>query len=65
MAVLFGESELGGNDYASEESAPSRLSSELARDISPKQAAAAISDDQNATHNRAGMTLSSSAGWVT
>jgi len=54
-----------GNGYASDPSAPSRSSSETARDISPKQAAVAISDDQNATQSRAGMTFSFSAGWVT
>jgi hypothetical protein len=64
----FAKSEISGNDYASDElpePPPSRLSSETARDISPKQAAVAISDDQNATHSRAGMTFPSSAGWVT
>jgi hypothetical protein len=54
--------ENSGSDYASGSSL--RLSSETARDISPKQAAVAISDDQNATQSRAGMTVSSSADWV-
>jgi hypothetical protein len=38
------------------------LSTGTAREISPKQAALAISDDQNAIHSKAGMTFSSSAG---
>ena len=61
----FAKSEFSGNDYVSDEPPPSRLSGETAREISPKQAAVAISDVQNATHSRAGMTFSSSAGWVT
>jgi hypothetical protein len=61
----LGKLEFGGEGYASDPSSPLGLSSETARDISPKQAAVAISDDQNATHSRAGMTFSSSAGWVT
>jgi hypothetical protein len=59
---LFGRPELRRNDYASGTMPPSRLSSVTTRDISPKQAALAISDDQNATQSKAGMTLSSSAG---
>jgi hypothetical protein len=49
------------NDYAS---GLTRLSTKGGRDISPKHAAAAISDDQNATQSRASMTISSSADWV-
>ena len=63
--TAFGKPEFGGSDYARGASVRSRLSIETARDISPKQAAAAINDDQNATQSRAGMTFSSSAGWVT
>src|SRR5262249_2233285 len=55
----------GGKRYASEPSVPARLSSEAARDISPKQVAVAISDDQKAIQSKAGMTFSSSASWVT
>jgi len=61
----FRKAEFDGKDYVSAPPSSPRLSSETARDISPKQAAVAISDDQNATHSRAGMTFSSSAGWVT
>jgi hypothetical protein len=53
------------SDYASGVPPQLRLSSETARDISPKQVALAISDDQNTTQSRAGMTISSSADWVT
>ena len=53
-----------GGDQASGVPAWLRLSTETVRDISPKQAAVAISDDQNATQSKAGMTVSSSAGWV-
>jgi hypothetical protein len=63
--TAFGKPEFAGSDYARGASVRSRLSIETARDISPKQAAAAINDDQNATQSRAGMTFSSSAGWVT
>jgi hypothetical protein len=37
------------------------LSTGTARGISPKQVAAAITDDQNAIQSKAGMTVSSSA----
>src|SRR6516162_11692064 len=58
--TAFEKRELG-SDYAPGASVRSRLSIETARDISPKQAAVAINDDQNATQSRAGVTFSSSA----